>query len=406
MSLSETRLSTKSTTGDEVTGKISKTSGYFAAFLALGLAEATLGPTLLGLAANTGSILREISFLFMTRSSGYLLGALLGGQLYDRIPGHWVMGAMLVTVALMMALAPVVPLLWLLAVVMLVLGIAQSMLDVGGNTLLVWVHRRQVGPYMNGLHFFFGVGAASAPLVVAQSKSITGDIRWAYWVLALVIFPMALWLLRLPSPGQLTTTGDGSSGRLNYGLVTLLAIFFFLFVGAEISLGGWISTYTVALGLASETTADYLTSAFWGALTAARLLAIPVAARFRPRSILLVALLACVVSVGLILLRPQSITALWVGTVGAGLALALIFPTSISLAERHLTVTGRVTSWFIVGASLGSMFLPWLIGQFFETIGPQVMPLAIMAAIVLALLIFGMMMRAISFSQGRPKVEA
>jgi len=405
MSLTETTLSTKSTSAGRDTGKISKTSGYFAAFLALGLAEATLGPTLLGLAVNTGSVLSEISLLFMSRSLGYLLGALLGGQLYDRVPGHRVMAAMLVAAALMMALAPLIPLLWLLAVVLLILGIAQSMLDVGGNTLLVWVHRRQVGPYMNGLHFFFGVGAASAPLVVAQSKSITGDIRWAYWVLALLIFPTALWLLRLPSPRQLTATGNGSGGRINYGLVTLIALFFFLFVGAEVSLGGWITTYTVALGLAPETTADYLTSAFWGALTVARLLAIPVATRFRPRSILLAALLACVASLGLILLWPHSITALWLGTLGAGLSLASIFPTSIALAERHLTVTGRMTSWFIVGASLGSMFLPWLIGQFFEKVGPRVMPLAIIIAMMLALLIFGLIMRAISVREGRLEIN-
>ena len=52
------------------TGRISKTVGYYAAFIALGLVTASLGPTLPGLAENTRSQLGEISFLFTTRSLG------------------------------------------------------------------------------------------------------------------------------------------------------------------------------------------------------------------------------------------------------------------------------------------------------------------------------------------------
>jgi len=38
---------------------------------------------------------------------------------------------------------------------------------------------------MNALHFFFGVGAFVSPIIVAQAILMTGDITWAYWVLAL-----------------------------------------------------------------------------------------------------------------------------------------------------------------------------------------------------------------------------
>ena len=70
-------------------GRISKTASYYAAFVALGLVTASLGPTLPGLAENTGTLLSEISYLFTTRSMGYLIGSFLGGRLYDRIKGHW-----------------------------------------------------------------------------------------------------------------------------------------------------------------------------------------------------------------------------------------------------------------------------------------------------------------------------
>ena len=80
-------------------GRMSKTAAYYLAFVALGLASASLGPTLPGLAENTQTHLREISFLFTARSLGYLLGSFSGGRFYDRKPGHPVMGLMLIGMA-------------------------------------------------------------------------------------------------------------------------------------------------------------------------------------------------------------------------------------------------------------------------------------------------------------------
>ncbi|NJN94713.1 MAG: MFS transporter [Anaerolineales bacterium] len=149
-------------------GRSSKTAAYYLAFVALGLTSATLGPTLPNLAEHTRSNLREISYLFTARSLGYLIGSFLGGRLFDRKPGHPVMALMLVGMVAALVVIPLIPALWLLIAVMLFLGLVEGAVDVGGNTLLVWVHRHRVGPYMNGLHFFFGVGAFLSPLIVAQ----------------------------------------------------------------------------------------------------------------------------------------------------------------------------------------------------------------------------------------------
>jgi FHS family Na+ dependent glucose MFS transporter 1 len=367
------------------TGRMSKTAAYYLAFVALGLSSATLGPTLPDLAENTHTHLREISFLFTARSLGYLIGSFFGGRLYDSKPGHPVMAVMLVSMALALFLIPTVSLLWLLTGILLILGIAEGALDVGGNALLVWVHRHLVGPYMNGLHFFFGVGAFLAPLIIAQAVLVSGDITWAYWTLALLVVPVALWLFRLPSPAAQKVTKDGPAGQVNHRLVALIVLFFFLYVGAEVAFGGWIFTYAVELNIATEAVAAYLTSGFWGALTIGRLLAIPIAARVRPRYILLSDLVGCLVSIGLILLWPGSLEVVWLGTLGVGLSMASIFPTTISLAERRMTVTGQVTGWFFVGASAGGMVLPWLIGQFFEGVGPQVVMMVLWIDLALAL---------------------
>jgi fucose permease len=245
---------------------------------------------------------------------------------------------------------------------------------------------------MNGLHFFFGAGAFLAPMIIAQSLLRSGEIRWGYWLIALLMLPLAVWALRLPSPADRAEREKDSSGRANPVLVGLLAALFFLYVGAEVGFGGWIYTYTLALGLVEGTSATaraaYLTSAFWLALTAGRLLAIPVATRLRPSQILAADILGALASVALILWGPQTLLVVWAGTLSTGLFLASIFPTLISFAERRMAITGRVTRWLFVGSGAGGMLLPWLIGQLFETYGPRVTMLVILSSLLLALLVF------------------
>src|SRR5262249_32638167 len=137
--------------------------------------------------------------------------------------------------------------------------------------------------------------------------------------------------------------------------------------------------------------AGYLTSAFWGSFMIGRLLAVPLAARLRPHAILLTDLIGCLFSIGTILLWSNAQAGLWLGTFGMGLSMASIFPTMLSLAARHMTMTGRVTGRFLVGAGAGAMTVPWLIGQLFEPIGPHVTMVIILLDLVMATIIFALL---------------
>ena len=63
----------------------------------------------------------------------------------------------------------------------------------------------------------------------------------------------------------------------------------------------------------------------------------------------LLKLVMTVLSIAILILWPQSTTALWIGVAGAGLAMASLFPVVISWAERRITITGFITSCFFVG---------------------------------------------------------
>jgi MFS transporter, FHS family, Na+ dependent glucose transporter 1 len=366
--------------------KYLNTIAYYLAFVLLGLTVAAEGPTLLKLAEHTSSALDQINLLFLFSSFGYLVGSYIGGRIYDRVPGHRFMAGVLLFLGIMVAMVPIATSRWALFSIVLILGLFKGALDVGCNTLLLWVHNETVGPFMNGLHAFFGVGAFISPLITAQVLSLTGDIYWVYWVFAIVTFPLAFWIWRLPSPASRAVPTHHQSLSFPLLPVMIMVLCFVLYVGGEAGYGAWIYTYAFTLKFGTEVTAAYLTSAFWGSFTLGRLLGIWVSTQAKPLTILYLDFAGCLVSVGLILLFPGSNVLLWIGTILFGISQASIFPTFLTLAEERMHITGTIAGLFLVGAGVGGMILPWLIGQAFVQVGAGAMMALIFIGVILNLL--------------------
>jgi FHS family Na+ dependent glucose MFS transporter 1 len=365
--------------------KIIVTAAYYLCFLVMGFSMTSLGPTLPALAQNTQSSLSAISILFTARALGSVIGSVWGGRIYDRLRGHGVMALMIAAVALLTALTP-------FAAVLFLTGAAQGVLNIGGNTLLVWVHGPNVGPFMSGMHFFFGVGTFLTPIVIAQFLVVDGGLIWTYLLLAALILPAAA-LAFLPSPSSPHTSHHATSGRIDSRLIVLIALVFGSYSGAATAYGGWIFTYALEMQLATQTNAAYLTSIFWGGLTIGRLAAIPLAVRFRPQTILWADFTGAFLSLLAMLLWPRSLTAVMVTSAGLGFALASIYPTTMSLAGQLMPISGRVTGLFSIGNSAGMMLVPWIIGPFFEIAGPPSMTVILLVDLALALVVLAALAR-------------
>ena len=366
------------------------TIAYYLAFIILGLTTAASGPSLLKLAEHTISELDRISLIFVFSSLGYLVGSFLGGRAFDRFSSHRLMSMTLVVMAVTCILIPMSRSLEILLLAMLFNGFAAGILDVGCNTLLVWTHGEKAGPFLNGLHFFFGVGSLTAPLMFAQVLARTGDIHWLYWSFAVLCIPITIWLWLLPEPRH-GVTDEIKSAPFSMLPVLVMALLFFLYVGLELGFGNWIYTYSFTLGLENELTAARLTSIFWGSFTFGRLLAVWISTRLRSKTILFLDIVGCAISIAIIMLWKDSSLALRIGTIGLGISMASIFPTFIMLAGESMRITGTITGWFLVGSGAGSMVLPWLIGQVFVRTGPEAMTTVLLVALVsllLALLLF------------------
>jgi MFS transporter, FHS family, Na+ dependent glucose transporter 1 len=374
-----------------------RTLGYYLMFIVLGLDTGLGGPTLPVLAAQTQTRLGSMGWMFMAGAVGYTVGTALGGRIFDRLRGHPIMGLAQLTVAALMAFIPIVPWLWLLLVVVVVKGVAGGILNTGVNTLLTWTHGEKTSPYMNALHFFFGLGAFLSPFLVAQVINIEGGYRWAYWGLAVFAALVGLRILSMPGSPQPQHHTDeletSAKTAIPYPLVIMAALFLFFYVGAEITFGGWIYTYAVNLALATAAGAAYLTSGFWLSFTIGRLLSIPAATRFKPEQIVPLALAGCLVILGLGILIPGSSMLIWLVSLGLGFFMAPIWPTGFTLAGQSLKLTAKASSIILLGDSFGGMVLPWLVGQVINLSGPQVMIYMVFGSLVLNFLAFAGLLR-------------
>ena len=208
------------------------TTAYYLSFIVLGLTTAASGPSLLKLAEHTSSEIDRISLIFVFGSLGYLVGSFLGGRAYDRVSGHKLMSFTMLVVGFASALIPITRSLEILLFAMFLSGLASGILDVGCNTLIVWTYGEKAGPFLNGLHFFFGVGSLIAPILLAQVLLNTGDIHWLYWTFGIVCIPIMVWLWFLPEPKHARTEERQTS---TFSVIPVLLIFVHL--GMSFTLG-------------------------------------------------------------------------------------------------------------------------------------------------------------------------
>ncbi len=383
---------------------------YFLAILILGFIGLMKSATLPDLAQRAGVNISQITYILTLGSVGFMVGTILGGRFYDRYPGHKLLARAMLLAALMMGIIPFLNSLWMMLIIFFILGLAHGLIEVGGNTLLLWVHGENSGPYMSALHFFFGVGAFLSPLLVGIVVHQTGEFDWAYWLIMLIIIPTALFFALIPSPTireepeKNPKSMANRTFNTNTWLIVFLALFLFLYVGTEVAFSDWIFTYAkVRLPQGLITRAYQLTSAFWVAMTIGRLVSIPLSIKIDARLLLTLDVFGSIISLGIILFGGESLSALWIGTILLGLSMASIFPLTFVLAERLMDVSGRISSYLMLGASSGSLIFPWLLGQFFEFIGPRSIMVTLFIAMLFDLGIFALL--TISITRSKTKIQ-
>jgi len=336
---------------------------YFLSYITLGMSTAVLGPMLSQIGDSVGVSLGVVSLLLAIKAAGYFIGSVGGGRIFDRFAGHKVQVIAISLMTFCMFLIPLTNSFITIIFIMISLGIMEGTLDVGGNTLLLWKFKSNVAPFMNGLHFFFGLGAFLAPIIVANVLHFDTSLRWTFWLLGLIFIPSIIGFALLPSPIQPKKEEIKEKLTVKRTVIILIIILFFTYVGTELSFGSWIYTYSLRSNLANEITSAYLTSAFWGALTIGRLIGVILSKAIKPEKFLIIDFSGSIVSLLIIIIWSNSIVGLWLGTILFGLFMASVFPMLLIFAENHYQISGAMTGWFFVGASSGGIVFPLIISQ-------------------------------------------
>ncbi|KAI1897440.1 hypothetical protein AGOR_G00083310 [Albula goreensis] len=377
-------------------------------FLGLGMSISVLGPTFEDLAINVRKNISNISYIFVGRSMGYIGGSVLGGVLFDFVNHHLLLGFSMLVTAFGMCAIPFCKKALLLTALMSSVGVSMGFLDTGGNVLILNTWGDQAGPHMQALHFSFAAGAFVSPIIAKLmfgnghhlSRNATVDVHtelspphlgqetktfgsvlrfphskssslksmWAYIVIGAFVLLISLLFFILysrSSPSReraRTATGKPLVAKHHNTLILLLFFFFFWYVGAEVAYGSFIFTYAKDFVHMEQTHAAGLNSLFWGTFAAARGLAIFCATCMYPGSMILLSLVGCTLSSLLLTLFSRNKVALWSCTALYGVSMATTFPSGISWVEQYTTVTGRSAAAFVVGAALGEMVLPALVG--------------------------------------------
>ena len=280
-----------------------------------------------------------------------------------------------------------------LLVMMFLLGISLGGSDVGGNTLTAWIYGRKSGPYISALFFFAGVGGLVSPLIAGWVLGNGYDLKIAYWITAIFVLPPLLWLLLVRSPAN-RAHEEEDKGSFNLRVLVTFGVIFFLIVGVEASFGNWIYTYFLLDVEANVRLAALVSSVFWLSLTFGRLVNIFLLSRLRPSLVTGLGIAGSFAGLLIILVSSGKQGGVFVGTAVMGLFLAAVAPTTITMAERRLHVTGKMMGVIWSFGSAGAILIPWLVGYAMERAGPPSMPVIFLTCLAVGFLIFVYLIRS------------
>ncbi|OLE24918.1 MAG: hypothetical protein AUG44_17725 [Actinobacteria bacterium 13_1_20CM_3_71_11] len=315
-----------------------------------------------------------VGLLFFAYSGGYVLSGVANGPLIHRLGtrAQLTLGALVYLVtALGIGLHPGYVVL-LGATVSI--GFGAGILDAGLNAYVAGLPRHVT--LLNLMHAFYGIGALLGPLLAAEI--VHRHLPWqdTYLVLGAITVPLVLgFALALPDraePVPEEHAGTHLGLALRHRAVWLAALFLFLYVGVEFTLGNWGFTLLTQGQGDGELLAGYIVSGYWLGLTAGRFLISPSTSRagIGPVAMVYGCLLAVILAVVLSWWGPSAL----VGALGfalTGFFLGPVFPTTIAVTPRLLPgplVPAAIG--LLVGASVvGGAVFPFVAGALAQDLG-------------------------------------
>jgi fucose permease len=354
-----------------------------AAFIALGMPKSAFGVAWPSVAGDFGRPVADLGLVIAVYVVGYFLAAAATGRLTRRftVGSLLVAASSLATVSLLgYATAP--GWLWLMVAV-IGLGLAGGIIDSAVNAVVALHFGART---MGMLHAGFGLGATLGPLIMTTLVETNASWRIGFGVLAVAQGLVAVLYVRTRTEWTVSVDlADGSSAArpARRSLLWGALVMFALYAGVEVGTGQWAYTLLTEGRGMSTIAAGGAVTAFWAALTLARLALGAAGHRVSMHRLLLVSSFFVMVGAAALWLNPVT----WAGPAGLvvmGFALGPIFPLQTTLTPTRVgaAFTPTAVGYQLAAATVGAAFIPGGLGLLVARLGLEVIGLVLMVATV------------------------
>jgi fucose permease len=246
---------------------------------------------------------------------------------------------------------------------------------------------------MQWLHASWGVGITTGPIIMTLGLAVLDSWRFGYRVVG--VFQLALaagFLLTL----EMWSRGSAPAGveaevrltdyrtplgeTLRQPHVWLSVALFFLYVGAETSLGIWTYTLLTESRGVDRTLAGFFAGSYWFTFTIGRIAAGLVARRAGVNRLVLGGLGGALLGAGLLIWNPSEIANVLAVAI-IGLSIAPIFPAMMSGTRRRVgdQDAANTIGMQMAATGFGVAVIPSLMGVLARQTSLEVIPVSLLA---------------------------
>jgi fucose permease len=342
---------------------VSGVSLLYLDFVLTGVVMTLLGPMLPMLSARWALNDAQAGYLFTAQFAASIGGMLLSSILVERFGYRMTLLCSLLVMAV--GVAALARANWIFGLISVcVFGLGFGINTPAANLRIARTNPDKAASALNLLNSSWGVGAMASPLLVASVQHSRHTSQFLYCTAAALIGLAAyMWAVRFTMDGTVTSEKHVEVSRSKiWGnrSLPIIAGLFFIYVGTENAVGGWVASY--ARRIDSHALWAITPSFFWAALLLGRFSA-PLALRHVRETRLATAGVA-LASLGVVtLLAARATPMIMVGAAISGLGLSSVFPINVSLLSQWFGETApRISGAIFSCGNFGGAVLPWAVG--------------------------------------------
>ena len=333
------------------------------------------------IAAMLGTILPDISKRFnltpkqngniaMAQAIGLMVGGFFVGPLMD-VQGKKIgllLGLGLIAIALfgLRAAAGYGS----VAALMFLLGTGGGAVVTGANTLPPFIHLGDLttGGVFNLLNLFFGLGGLVTPLIAARLfQNQPGKLLIFAGILAAITWGVNAAAPMPGAAGQVAFQASLVTDLITSPALIALSLLLFLYVACEVGVWNWLVRHLIAQGVPEAKALTILSLGFALGLLIGRVVVSRVLTNVSPERVLIASGVLMAIMT-FVMLQSRSDAVAWITVFLAGIAMAPVFPTALSVAnvrfpQTAATATGIATTAGWLGLVVSSPIIGSIAGN-------------------------------------------